>query len=325
MNHRSTSHRRPDGHPFLSVGVLLLAAAVLLTAGLPAVAAPEGFDIRDADAFARCVDVSAKLEKLAGDMQFVEGPVWVPQDGGYLVFSDIPANELKKWTREGGVTSFRKPSGAVNGNAIDVSGRLVHCSHEHGAVLSTGKDGVVQTLVSAYEGKKLNSPNDLVIARSGAIYFTDPPYGMKGRQSEVGFRGVYRLEPESGKITALIKDITLPNGIALSPDEKTLYVAVSDAKTPVIRAYPLQADGSVGEGKELCRLDKGIPDGIRVDADGRIWSSAGDGVHIFAADGKLIGKILVPESPANLAFGGEDGRTLFITARKSLYAIRLKK
>lgn len=283
------------------------------------------FDIKDAAEFARCVDVaSAKLEKLAGDMKFVEGPVWVPQGDGYLVFSDIPANELKKWSKKDGLTSFRQPSQSINGNALDADGRLVHASHDGRAVLRTEKDGTVKPLTESFDGKKFNSPNDLVISKTGAIYFTDPIYGLKGRPAEVNFRGVYRLDPATGKVSLLAKDLTAPNGIALSPDEKTLYVAVSDGKNPVIRAYPLTNDGTIGDGKDLCKLDKGAPDGIRVDADGRIWSSAGDGVHIYAADGKLIGKILVPESPANLAFGGADGKTLFITARKSLYAIAVK-
>jgi gluconolactonase len=280
------------------------------------------FDVKDAGELTKCVDTaSAKLEKLAGGMKFLEGPVWVPQGDGYLVFSDIPGNELKKWTKADGVTTFRKPSDMINGNALSRNG-LLHACHMKRAVLATDKEGKVSTVVDAYQGKKLNSPNDVVEKSDGTIWFTDPPYGLpKGQQPELDFRGVYRLDPKTKQLTAAIKDVALPNGLAFSPDEKTLYVAVSDAKNPVIMAFEVKPDGTVGAGKDLCKIDKGIPDGIRVDADGRIWSSAGDGVHVFSRDGKLIGKILVPEAPANLCFGGKDGKTLFITARTSLYAI----
>jgi gluconolactonase len=284
------------------------------------------FDVKDAGEFGKCVDTtSAKLQKLAGGMKFLEGPVWVPDRGGYLVFSDIPADELKKWTKADGVTTFRKPSDMINGNTLAPDGRLIHACHLKRSVLATDKEGKVSTVVDSFEGKKLNSPNDVVVKSDGTIWFTDPPYGLpKGQQPELNFRGVYRFDPAAKKLTAVVKDMPWPNGLAFSPDEKTLYVAMSDAKNPVIRAFEVKADGTVGEGKDLCKLDKGIPDGFRVDAEGRIWTSAGDGVHVFFKDGKLLGKILVPESPANLCFGGADGHTLFITARTSLYAIEVK-
>jgi gluconolactonase len=324
-------------------------------AGVAAAAtANPAFDVRDAAAFADCVDVStAKLEKLGGGMKFIEGPVWVPRPaaagstapstrapdgkaaaGGFLVFSDIPADELKKWTPADGVTTYRpKPADwvMVNGNALDAAGRLIHCAHMTRAVLRTEPDGTVTTLADHFEGKKLNSPNDAVVASTGTVYFTDPPYGLpKGVASDLGFRGVYKLDPATKAIALLTKELGSPNGIALSPDERTLYVAVSDPKNPVIRAYPLAADGNLaggtlaGDGRDLCRIDKGVPDGIKVDAAGRVWSSAGDGVHVFSADGKLLGKVLVPESPANLCFGGDDGHTLFVTAKTSLYSISVK-
>jgi gluconolactonase len=189
--------------------------------------------------------------------------------------------------------------------------------------------GALKTVVDSFEGKKLNSPNDAVVKSDGTIWFTDPDYGLKtnpqtkkkeGREQPGNY--VYRHDPKTGKTTAVAKDFVNPNGLAFSPDEKTLYIA--DSGTPRhIRKFDVKADGSLYGGEVFCKIDQGGPDGIRVDRDGRVWSSAGDGVHIFAKDGPLIGKILVPEAPANLCFGGDDGKTLFITARKSLYSIRV--
>ncbi|HUR59784.1 MAG TPA: SMP-30/gluconolactonase/LRE family protein [Opitutaceae bacterium] len=276
--------------------------------------------------FARCVAADAKVSKLATDMGFIEGPVWL-KDPGRLIFSDIPNDELKQWTATGVVTTFRKPSQNANGNTIDASGRLLTCEHAGRRVSIQDKGGTVTTLVDSFEGKKFNSPNDVVVRADGTVWFTDPEYGLKtnpetkkkeGKEQAGNF--VYRHDPKSGKTTAVIRDFVQPNGLAFSPDGKKLYVA--DSGTPHhIRAFDVAPDGAVSGGGVFCVIDKGGPDGIRVDRDGRVWSSAGDGVQIFAPDGRRIGKILVPESPANLCFGGADGKTLFITARKSLYSI----
>jgi len=279
----------------------------------------EPFFINNADEFKKCVAVEARVQKLAGDMGFLEGPTW--HAGGFLVFSDIPNNELKKWTKDGGVTTFRKPSQNANGNTIDLQGRLVTSEHSGRRISVTEKDGTVKALVEKFDGKKFNSPNDVVVKSDGTLWFTDPPYGLpRDQQKEQEGNYVFRFDPKAGKTAVLIKDFDRPNGLVFSPDEKKLYVA--DSGTPKhIRVFEVKGDGTVSEGKVFCKIDKGGPDGIRCDADGRIWSSAGDGVQIFATDGSLIGKILVPESPANLCFGGNDGKTLFITARKSLYSI----
>lgn len=278
--------------------------------------------------FARCVPTDAKVTKLAGDMMFIEGPVWV-KDGGYLVFSDIPKDELKKWTAAGGVTTYRSPSRNANGNTLDTAGRLYSCEHTGRRVAVQEKDGTLKTLVDSFEGKKLNSPNDVVVKSDGTIWFTDPEYGLKtnpttkqkeGKEQPGNF--VYRHDPKSGRTTAVVRDFVQPNGLAFSPDEKKLYVADS-GEPKHIRVFPVNADGTLGTGSIFCILDQGVPDGIRVDQHGRVWSSAGDGVQIFGPDGRLIGRILVPESPANLCFGGDDGRTLFMTARKSLYSVRV--
>jgi gluconolactonase len=278
--------------------------------------------------FARLVPAGAKVAKLAGDLGFIEGPIWVKSDG-YLVFSDIPNDELKRWSAKDGLATFRKPSQNANGNTLDLTGRLLTCEHSGRRVAVLDKDGTLKTLVDSFDGKKLNSPNDVVVRSDGTIWFTDPEYGLKtnpttkkkeDKQQAGNF--VFRHDPKTGKTTAVVKDFVQPNGLAFSPDEKKLYVA--DSGTPRhIRVFDVAADGSLNAGRVFCTIDRGGPDGIRVDKDGRVWSSAGDGVQIFAADGTRIGKILTPEAPANLCFGGADGKTLFITARKSLYSIQV--
>ncbi len=280
------------------------------------------FDIKDEAEFKKIVPASASVSKLAGGMKFLEGPCWVPADGGYLVFSDIPANELKKWTESGGVTTFRSPSQNANGNCLDPEGRLVTCEHTGRGISRTGKDGTVTTLVDQHDGKKLSSPNDAVVKSDGSIWFTDPPYGIKPDQKEQAANHVFRFDPARKSLKAVVADFDRPNGLCFSPDEKKLYVADS-GQPRHIRVFDVQPDGTLTGGSVFCKIDKGGPDGIRCDKEGRIFSSAGDGVQIFAPDGHLIGKILVPESPANLCFGGKNNQTLFITARTSLYSIPL--
>jgi gluconolactonase len=281
------------------------------------------FDVRDAGEFNKLIAPDAKLTKLAGDMKFTEGPVWLAQDGGSLVFSDIPANELKQWTTKGGLKTFRQPSQNANGNTLDRAGKLVSCEHSSRRVSVQEKDGTVHTLVNRFDGKKLNSPNDAVVKSDGTVWFTDPPYGLpKGETKEQDGNYVYRFDPKTQTTTLAAKEFDMPNGLCFSPDEKKLYVADS-GKPHHIRVFVVQPDGALTGGAVFCQIDTGGPDGIRCDAAGRIFSSAGDGIHIFGQDGKLIGKILVPEAPANLCFGGANGQTLFITARTSLYAIPL--
>lgn len=284
------------------------------------------FQIENKAEFERCLRADAALTRLATDFGFTEGPVWI-QAGGFLVFSDIPKDELKKWIPDQGVSEFRKPSHNANGNTTDAAGRLYTCEHTGRRVALQENDGSVRTLVDSFDGKKLNSPNDVVVKSDGTVWFTDPEYGLRTNPETKKREGkeqpgnyVYRHDPKTGRTTAVVKDFVQPNGLAFSPDEKRLYVA--DSGTPRhIRVFDVGADGSLSRGEVFCKIDKGGPDGIRVDRDGRVWSSAGDGVQIFAPDGGLIGKILVPEAPANLCFGGRDGKTLFITARKSLYSI----
>ncbi len=305
----------------------LLLSAFTLSASAGVLHAAE-FQITDVAEFARCVPMGTKVEKLAGDMNFIEGPVWI-KAVGLLVFSDIPKNELKQWSAATGVKTYREPSQNANGNTLDLTGRLLTCEHSGRRISVQEKDGTLRTVVDSFEGKKFNSPNDVVVKSDGTLYFTDPDYGLKnnpttkqkeGREQAGNF--VYRHDPKSGQTTALVRDFVQPNGLAFSPDEKILYIADSGAPRH-IRRFDVAADGSLGGGQVFCTIDVGGPDGIRVDQAGRVWSSAGDGVQIFSPTGKLLGKILVPESPANLCFGGDDGKTLFMTARKSLYAIKV--
>jgi gluconolactonase len=278
------------------------------------------FEAVDEKEFRKLFAGNAKVTRLATGMQFVEGPVWMP--GGFLVFSDIPANELKKWDGAA-VTTFRKPSQNANGNTLDRAGRLLTAEHGGRRVSVAGADGNVETLVDVYEGKKLNSPNDVVVTRDGAVWFTDPDYGLAGRPKEQAGNYVYRFEPVTKKLTAVVKDFDKPNGLCFSPDQKKLYVADSGAPRH-IRMFNVAKDGTLTGGAVFAKIDKGGPDGIRCDAGGRVWSSSGDGAQVFGPDGRLIARILLPEAAANLEFGGKDGKTLFLTARKSLYAVETK-
>ncbi|MEG4532818.1 SMP-30/gluconolactonase/LRE family protein [Microcoleus sp. D2_18a_D3] len=269
------------------------------------------------------LDDSAKVEKLAGDFQFIEGPIWHPD--GFLLFSDIPANIIYKFASNQQVEVFRRPSGKANGNTLDKENRLLTAEHENRRVSRTEKDGKVITLADRYEGKRLNSPNDLVVKSDGSIYFTDPSYGVSKEQEELGFYGVYRLAPD-GKLTLLVKDLVLPNGIAFSPDEQKLYVNNSEAG--YIAVFDVKPDGTVTNQQLFAELKDtsqgGVPDGLKVDVEGNVYSTGPGGVWIFSPDGKLLGKISVPETATNLAWGESDRKTLYITGSTSLYRIRLK-
>jgi gluconolactonase len=269
------------------------------------------------------LDDSAKLEKVAGDFQFIEGPIWHPD--GFLLFSDIPANIIYKFASNQQVEVFRRPSGKANGNTLDKENRLLTAEHENRRVSRTEKDGKVITLADRYEGKRFNSPNDLVVKSDGSIYFTDPSYGVSKEQEELGFYGVYRLAPD-GKLTLLVKDLVLPNGIAFSPDEQKLYVNNSEAR--YIAVYDVKPDGTVTNERLFADLKDagqgGAPDGLKVDLEGNVYSTGPGGVWIFSPDGKVLGKISVPETATNVAWGESDRKTLYITANTSLYRIRLK-
>jgi len=269
------------------------------------------------------VPTDARLEKLGGDMKFTEGPVWTDADGGYLVLSDIPSNELKKWTAKDGLTTYRKVEKQINGNTRDGKGRLISCCHGGRNVLIEEKDGTVRPLVETFDGKRFNSPNDVVVKSDGSVWFTDPPYGVpKDEKREIEKQLVFRFDPTTKRLTVVADDFDRPNGLCFSPDEKKLYIADSSRALHHVRVFDVHDDGTLSGGKVFCVIDPGVPDGMRCDELGNLWSTAGDGIHVFSSDGKLITKISVPETPANLCFGGADRKTLFITARTSLYCIK---
>ena len=267
-------------------------------------------------------DPNAKVEKVVGGFEFTEGPVWHPD--GFLLFSDIPANTIYQW-QAGEKTTFRQPSGNANGNTLDKSGRLITAEHGNRRISLTENDGEIVTLVSQYQGKRLNSPNDLAVRSDGSIYFTDPPYGIKSEQQELGFSGVYRLAPD-GTLTLLVDDFVRPNGIVLSPDETKLYV--NDSQEGHIRVFDVGSDGKLDNGKLFAELkppsESGAADGMEVDIEGNVYSTGPGGVWIFSPDGDLLGIIETPEVATNLAWGDRDYKTLYITANTSVYRIPLK-
>lgn len=287
------------------------------------------FEIIDPD-FARFVLGNAPVKRLATGFDWVEGPVWFG-DGGCLLFSDIPNNRILRWTQEG-LTTFRQPSDYANGHTRDRQGRLVSCEHGTRRVTRTEWDGSITILADRYEGKRLNSPNDVIVASDGAVWFSDPHYGImtdyEGYKAEQELPCVvYRIAP-SGEIEAVITDMACPNGLAFSPDERLLYVAdtgrMFTADPQHIRVYDM-VEGRPVNGRHFHTVTPGCADGIRVDSDGNLWSSAADGVHCIAPDGHLMGKILVPETVSNICFGGRSKNRLFITATTSLYSIILNR
>jgi gluconolactonase len=307
----------------LDLVVLALVTAACSSAPRESAATPADsstFAVVNREEFARLLPGDASVEKIAGDQMFVEGPVWIDKDGGYLVYSDIPADQLKRWDPAGGVQVFRSPSGMANGNTLDREGRLVTAEHS-GRISRTEQDGRVVLLVDRYDGKRLSSPNDVVIKSDGTIWFTDPEYGLGDRQKETPGNYVYRFDEAAKRLTAVVTDAQRPNGLCFSPDERTLYVADS-GEVHHIRAFDVNADGTLANGRIFAVIDPGAPDGIRCDQDGRVWTSAGDGVQILSPSGDMIARILLPEAAANLAWGGGDGMTLYMTARTSIYAVK---
>ena len=279
------------------------------------------------DRFRGLVHRTARLERIATGFTWTEGPVWFG-DWNCLLFSDIPSERVMRWSEAEGLTTHLGASRYTNGNTRDPQGRLVSCRHGARDVVRREPSGRLTVLADKYLGKRLNSPNDVVVASDGAVWFTDPTYGIissfEGHRAapEQAARNVYRLDP-SGELTAMISDFTQPNGLAFSPDEAILYVAESGMShdpgvAPVIRKFAWDGKALHDEGV-ACRLDAGFPDGFRVDTEGNLWTSALDGVHCFAPDGTLLGKVLIPERVSNLCFGGPRGRTLFITATTSVY------
>jgi len=312
----------------------------ILLAVTPACAQRTGKVLRVDPALDEIVPASAQIEKLAGGFQFTEGPIWIHE--GHLLFSDIPNSAVMKWTPDGKVAVFRKPSGdwrkaplteeivESNGLTLDRQGRLTICEHGNRRVSRLEQDGRLTVLADRYEGKRLNSPNDLVYKSDGAIYFTDPPYGFPKQDQdpakELPFNGVYRLA--DGKLQLVHQGLSRPNGLAFSPDEKYLYVANSDPAKKIWMRFELNPDGTMANGRVFYDVtssrDDGLPDGMKVDQKGNVYGTGPGGVWIFSPEGKHLGTIQPAEVPANCAWGDEDGKTLYMTARTGLYRIRLK-
>ncbi|PIP00868.1 SMP-30/gluconolactonase/LRE family protein [Pleomorphomonas carboxyditropha] len=274
------------------------------------------------------------LRRLASPAAWAEGPVWLPAEDA-VVFSDVKGNRMFRWSRDGVVSVFRDPSNFANGNALDRDGRLVTCEHGRRGVSRTEPDGRVHMLVDRFDGRRLNSPNDVAVKSDGSIWFTDPPYGITGDAE--GFRSesqvigcwVYRFDPETGEVDAVATDVQRPNGLAFSPDERRLYVAdmsVVDFPTKGRRhlaAYDVVDGRRLANPRVVAVVELGIPDGFTVDAAGNLYCSFEAGVMVIAPDGRRLGVIAVPERVSNCTFGGPDQDELFITATTSLYHIRL--
>jgi gluconolactonase len=305
--------------------------------------APIGRIERLDPAFDALVPRDARLEKLADGFAWTEGPVW-RKSGGYLLFSDIPNNTIVRWKQGEGISVFLRPAGYTgptplgrelgsNGLTFDAHDNLVMADHGNRQIARLNDSNFTKTtLADRYEGKRLNSPNDLVFHPNGDLYFTDPPYGLdepnRTKAKELPFNGVYRLKP-NGELTLLTRDLTFPNGIAIAPDGRTLYVAVSDGDKPLWMAYDLQADGTIARGRVFfdaaplaAKGGVGAPDGMKVDRNGNLFATGPGGVLVFSPNGKHLGTIVTGERTANVAFG-DDGSTLYITADHTLMRIRL--
>jgi len=255
--------------------------------------------------------VAGPVKTVAEGFKFIEGPLWLPTNE--LIFSDIPANAIYKIDK----TAYRQPSGQSNGLTLDGEGRLIACETANRRVTRTEKDGKITVLAETYEGKKLNSPNDVVVRADGVVYFTDPPYGITDDKKELPFQAVFAVLKD-GTLKAVATDFNKPNGIGLSPDQKTLYVADTDGKH--IRAFDVAADGSLSNNRVFCELP--MPDGMAIDTKGYVWCTAEDGVRVFSPEGKLVHTVATPQVPANCAFGDPDLMTLYITARTALCSVR---
>jgi gluconolactonase len=321
--------------------LIFLAVLASVATSMMGQQADVGKIVRNDPALDKLVSPGTKIEKLRGGFRFIEGPVWV-NAGSYLLFSDLASNAIMKWSSDGNVSVFRKavfagsyPDGVQigsNGLTLDKQGRLVAAEHGNRRVSRTEKDGTISVLADRYEGKRLNSPNDLVCKSNGDIYFTDPPglyrtypEGPSAPKRELDFAGVYRVTAP-GKLELATKEVPYPNGIAFSPDEKKLYVA-SSRPEKFWMVFNVEANGSLSGGKKFFDATnipgEGVPDGMKVDRMGNIYATGPAGIMIFTPAAKLLGTVELPEIPANLNWGDSDGKTLYITARTSLYRIRM--
>lgn len=291
------------------------------------------FEVLD-ERFRRLAFGNVRVEKLYTGCRWAEGPAWFAA-GRYLVWSDIPNDRMLRWDEtDGSVSVFRQPALNTNGHTVDREGRLVSCEHRGRCVSRTEHDGSRTVLASHFEGKRFNSPNDVVVKSDGSIWFSDPSYGIDSdyegdaAPSEIGERCVYRIAPDLASISRVAEGFVQPNGLAFTPDEASLYVVDTGATHVAngprhIRRFRVEDGRRLAGGEVFAECKHGLFDGLRVDAHGNVWTSAGDGVHCYAPDGTLIGKVLVPEAVANVCFGGTKLNRLFICATSSLYSVYL--
>ena len=288
------------------------------------------FEVVDYRRFRPYLVANAKVEALHAGTRWGEGPAWFP-DAQMLLWSDIPNNRILRWVEGGGVSVFREPSNNANGNARDRQGRLITCESGARRVTRTELNGDITVLAERFEGKRLNSPNDVAVRSDGSIWFTDPDYailsdytGIKG-ESEIGRNAVFRLDPADGSLAIVTDELVKPNGLAFSPGENLLYIADSGATHQQDGPHHIvvyDVDGAcLRHRRVFATIDPGVPDGFRVDVDGNIWTSAEDGVHCYAPDGALLGRIRTPEVIANVTFGGRRRSRLFMTGASTLYAV----
>ena len=336
-----------------NITTMMRLAVILLSGGLLSAqtltAPPHSYPVlgevvRENPRLDQLIEPGAKIEVLATGLEWSEGPVW-DRKNGWLLFSDIPRNSVMKWTEASGLELFMKPAGYTgvapygaepgsNGLTFDAQGRLYLAEHGDRRISRMDPDGGKVTLADRYQGKRLNSPNDLVIKSNGDVYFTDPIYGLPDREKdprrELDFCGVYRWSAKDGSVTLLTSELERPNGIAFAPGEKTLYVAQSHAPRAIWMAYPVKEDGTLGAGRVFADVtammgkSPGSPDGMKVDRDGNLWATGPGGVHIYSPDGTRLGRLATGEATANVAFGGADGSVLYITADMYLCRINTK-
>ena len=283
--------------------------------------------------FRNCVNRTSRVQQLWTGARWTEGPVYVPA-GKYLLFSDIPNDRIMRYDEtDGSVSVFRSPCGYTNGHTVDREGRLVSCEHGGRRVSRTEHDGSITVIADSYNGKKLNSPNDVVVKSDGSIWFTDPPYGILSdyeghKAAQENGNNVYRVDGQSGAITVVADDFIRPNGLAFSPDERKLYIVDSaggrtKGQPKHIRVFDVGENGKLTGGAEFADCTAGRFDGMRFDSDGRLWAATDDGVHCLDTDGTLIGKVKIPEICSNVVFGGAKRNMLYITATNSLYGVLL--
>ena len=284
-------------------------------------------EIRD-ERFRQVVGYDAPVEELAGGFDFTEGAVWNHAEG-CLIFSDMPGNVMRKWTAADGIQVFRQASNMANGNTYDLQGRLITCEHATSRVTRTEHDGSITVLATQYDGKELNSPNDVIVKSDGSIYFSDPSFGRMEyygvlREPERNVRGVYRLDPASGALRLLIDDFDQPNGLTFSLDERQLFI--NDTMRGHIRVFDVDADGALLNGRvwaELTGDREGLADGMKIDTEGNLYTAGPGGVQVFGADATCLGVIYVPQGVANFTWGDADLRSLFINAGTALYRTRV--